>query len=435
MESRATQFMTAWNSWTASGTGGSTPTARLGKREADEDDFTVTDGYTDDYRNIDARGFLVNAANRAFRFGADLSRVCRLTLPRMKNTYGDRTSGPEASDSWYTHIEYDGDPGDPERIAPTEVVDRQMRKTLSWVAAVSDAKKMDNPEVVRLLQKGDARLRFSPYTPKTKAELAECKAMYNFIDAFSVGGSLYDNIDNNGDSIADERIPHRHGDYHYDILPDDLPELHPVRINKSANSDEESWLKEASNIWPAYGRINANTAPREVLEHCLIAPTAEARRKLGEAIWKERGGEASQDNDDYEPFRSLGELYARVSVRNGRSFGFDYYGFDGKDNHQGSAKLPDMGADIYGYRDDLDERNYLWRLNSESLTVRSDTFAAYLRIQARRQTDTGWEIVSERRIYSIWDRAECAWPPKRHDGRPHMDFSPPQRVGIQVFGY
>ena len=40
-----------------------------------------------------------------------------------------------------------------------------------------------------VVQKAEARLRFSPYTPGTQTELAECSAWYDFLDAFTIGGA------------------------------------------------------------------------------------------------------------------------------------------------------------------------------------------------------------------------------------------------------
>ncbi len=411
-ESRATQYMTASDSWISGGT--RTPAAsRLGKRDSDEDDFPRT--LDADYLSIDARGFPVAATNKGFRFGADLSRVTRLTQPMFVNTYGSR------NDSQFLWLEYDGAEGDAGRAAPTEIIDRRMRETLARIGALGGDKTLASKAVRQIIQKAEARLRFSPYTPTTDAERAECKAMYDFVDAFTVGGAAYDNLDNNGNAFADE-----HGAQRFNLgMPPELEE----------NDPGGQWLKEHSNCWPAYGRINVNTAPREILENCLIAPTDAVRRQLGTAIWNERGGEAGQGNAAYKPFKSLGELYGRVSVLNGYVHGFDHYGFDGVDNHSGANKLPDMPPEPYTYVDDLEERNYLWRINSEVITLRTDTFAAYLRFQARRNVNGKWKMVAERRIYSVWDRATCLWPAHRHDGRLHTDFVAPQRVGIQVFGY
>jgi len=336
-----------------------------------------------------------------------------------------------------TWLSYYGNAGDPRRWAPTEVADREMRKMATRINGLSGDKTLNSQRVRQILQKHEARLKFSPYTadPSDAAEVAECKAMYDFVDAFTVGGAAHDNIDNNGNSYADE-----HGTMDFDLgVPTDLEE----------NNPGGAWLVERSNCWPAYGRINVNTAPREILENCLMAPNDTVRRELGTAIFIARSddgqhGEASPANSHYRPFKSLGDLYSRVSVLVGVAGGFDRFGFDGYDNFSGSdangtihaeRKLPDMAPDPYHLIDDLDERNYLWRINSEIITLRSDTFAAYLRIQARRVVSGTQKIVAERRVYEVWDRANCLWPPKRRDGRLHPDFVPPQRIGIQVFGY
>ena len=421
MESRATQYMKVENSW-MNGLTRTAVASRLGTRNLDgaakEDDFVITGGYSTNYRNIDARGFSLATTNKAFRYGADLSRVTRLTCPRLKKTLPfvfkeDQETVWVNREGWDPDAE--GNPVIPQ--APTVLVDWQMRRTLGEIAGLSGDRDLTSRTVRQKLQKAEARLRFSPYTPTTQLEKTECSAWYNFIDAFTVGGSAYDNIDNNGNAIADE-----HGTHKYNLgLPTDMTESDPGG----------GWLPEHSNIWPTYGRINVNTAPREILENCLMAPSADIRRRLGEAVWDARGGEASQSNANYKPFKTLGDLYTRVSVMNpDLSFGFDYYGFDGDDN-----SLPDMPPALYAHVDELEERNYLWRINSEIITLRSDTFAVYLRFQARRYVNNNWKIISERRVYSIWDRAKCIWPPKRHDDKIHPDFVPPQRLGIQSFAY
>jgi hypothetical protein len=413
MESRATQFLSAWDGWDSADAGGRKPAHRLGTRGVDENDFAAE--HSDDYRHIDARGFVVSSANQAFRFAADASRVSRLTHPMLRR-HVDDDDIKKYADGKKLWVHLDGHEGSVEQLAPTEIIDRQLRATLS--AIHDEGISSLTTEAKRLLQKAEARLRFSPYSPIGDAEKAECAAMYRFLDCFTVGGAAYDNVDNNGNGVVDE-----HGVHDYDLgLPPELAD----------NDPGGAWLKEHSNCWPAYGRINVNTAPREVLEHCLLAPTEAARRKLASAIWNARGGPAGQDNDAYKPFTSLADLYTRVSVLNpDLSFGFDHYGFNGERDD-----LPDMPRAAYAYTDDLEERNYLWRINQELLTVRTDTFAVYLRFQARRlRDDDRWQIVAERRVYSIWDRANCIWPPKRHDARLHPDFVPAQRLGIQVFGH
>jgi hypothetical protein len=80
----------------------------------------------------------------------------------------------------------------------------------------------------------------------------------------------------------------------------------------------------------------------------------------------------------------------------------------------------------------LDERNFLGRLNSELATLRTDTFAVYLRVQARRRIDGRWRVLAERRAVGLWDRADCLWPAQRQDGAPHPDFISPRRVGLCV---
>lgn len=311
-----------------------------------------------------ARGLYWSVPNRPMKHAGELSRVWRHCLPKM----------PLADDA----------------KVPTE-----------WNEEVLSAAYTDSQaagaDVKRIFAEAEAKLRYHPYGPAGDR--------YNLDLFFTTGGCSYDGVDNNMDGQVDEHVPGG-GFFTMDG-------------GSHASSWSRGWIYESSGAFATAGRININTAPREVLL-CLNVP-ADLRESLADNIIANR------------PFKSIPDLLERCVTSGSTTVGFDWYGRDGVDNHNDGTI--DGWDDPDGMVDDADELQHLYAQNSEIITLRSDTFAVYFRIQVLHK---GKPKV-ERRVFSIWDRSHCHYSPfkLKPDGTAarNADYSPPRPLGTQTFGH
>ncbi len=332
-------------------------------------------------RQVADRAPLPCVPNRAFKYVGELGRLWRFNPPR----YGGEV---------------------PQGEVFTERIENAMRDACGAVLSLPGSHGINNPYVRRILADAEMQLRYNPYAPTDTAENRKLGAL--LFDHFTVTGAAFDNIDNNLDGRVDE---HRRCGSYFNGL-----DYRP------------GWIHEIGNTFSSVGRINVNTAPKEVLM-CLNVPNINVggrslAERLADKILAKR------------PFTSMQDLLQRTRTEFNsdgsiKSVGFDYFGCDGQDNHDNVGYKIDGWSDPDGLIDDADEAQHLYTLNSEVLSVRSDTFAVYFRVQVL----LGDKVRTERRVFSIWDRAACLHPQFARDGTPNADYSAPRCLATQVFGY
>ncbi|MCY2953405.1 MAG: hypothetical protein NTU53_15720 [Planctomycetota bacterium] len=230
----------------------------------------------------------------------------------------------------------------------------------------------------------------------------------NYCDAYNWAARLFEYLD--VQVPAEEFLPNRNW-YAWTGLMEAVP--------SSENADLDNSYRGANDLVPVQGRVNANTAPRKVLEMVpwvadstngytdvarskVVADAIASYRETDRTETLPAGGTVTVRNE----YASLFDLNRIVDASNNRTFqlgnGAITAGNVASREQDNCVLTPDNGT----MTNDFKTKYVMMNRISNLVTTRSDTFTCYILVQGWREAGTGFPCLDwEQRKAFILDRS------------------------------